>query len=38
MQGESSGAAEELGVKAEFIDTSWWTVTIPGDQVQNIFA
>lgn len=38
MQGESNGAAEELGVKAEFIDAEWWQVIIPGDQVQSIFA
>lgn len=38
MQGESNGAAVELGVKAEFIDNEWWNVAIPGDQVQNIFG
>lgn len=38
MQGESNGAATDLGVKAEFIDAGWWNVAIPGDQVQNMFG
>lgn len=38
MQGEANGAAEELGVQAEFIDNDWWSVKIPGDQLANIFA
>jgi hypothetical protein len=38
MQGEANGAAIELGVKAEYIDSDWWNVKIPGDQVANIFG
>lgn len=37
MQGEVNGAASELGVRAEFIDSDWWRVVIPGDQVSRIF-
>ncbi len=38
MQGESNGAAVELGVKPEFIDAGWWNVVIPGAQAQSIYA
>lgn len=36
-QGNSEKAAIEIGVQADFIDSDWHEVVIPGDQLKNVY-